>query len=74
MSDDGSPFSVYQWFEDDWHECVGEGLDAKSAVERAHSFTTRPAAQIGIIRKVTIVDCDDNTSFVWEYGKGVVFK
>lgn len=73
MSDDGSPFAVWQWFEDDWHERVGDGLDAKEAVELAHSYTIRPAAQIGIIRKVQIVDCDDNTAFLWVYGKGVVF-
>jgi hypothetical protein len=71
--DDGSRFAVWQWFEDDWHECLGRNLDPESAIKLAHSYTVRPAALIGIIKKVTIVDCDDNTAFLWEFGKGVVF-
>ena len=39
----------------------------------AKSYTLRPAAQIGIIRKVTIVDGDDSTCFMWEFGKGVTY-
>ncbi len=67
-------FSVWQWFEDDWHECVGKNLGAQQAFELAHSYTVRPAALIGVIRKVTIVAIDDDsTAFLWEFGKGVVF-
>ncbi len=71
--DEGAPFSVWRWFEDDWHECVGKNLDARNAVELAHSYTVRPSAQLGIIQKVTIVDSGDDTAFLWEYGKGVIF-
>jgi hypothetical protein len=67
-------FAVWQWFEDDWHECVGQNLAAEDAVKLAHSYTVRPAAQIGVIKKVSIVALDDDsTAFLWEFGKGVVF-
>jgi hypothetical protein len=68
-------FDVWQYLPDDWHEKVGEDLGAKEAVELAHSYTTRPAAQIGIIRKVRIIGrYDDSICFEWQFGKGVTFK
>ena len=73
-SDDEERFDVWQWFEDGYHERVGHSLGAKEAVERAHSYTTRPAARIGIIKRVTIVDNEDYTCFEWIFGKGVTFK
>lgn len=66
-------FSVYQFFPDDTHECVGMGLDAEAAVLKARSYTTRPAAQLGIIRKVIITDSGDACVFEWRHGEGVVF-
>jgi hypothetical protein len=68
-------FDVWQHLEDDWHERVGENLDAKAAVELAHSYTMRPAALIGFIRKVRIIALDDDSvCFEWQHGKGVTFK
>jgi hypothetical protein len=38
------------------------------------SYTTRPAAQIGVIRKVHIIARDDDSvAFEWQFGKGVTF-
>jgi hypothetical protein len=67
-------FDVWQWLPGGFHERVGQGLDARSAVELAHSYTTRPAARIGVIQKVAIVDAEDFTVFQWERDKGVTFK
>ena len=68
-------YDIWQWFPDGSHERVGTGLEAEAAVHLAHSYTTRPAAKIGIIQRVTIVDpADDATVFEWTYGKGVTFK
>jgi hypothetical protein len=68
-------FDVWQYLPDDWHEKVGENLEAKEAVELAHSYTTRPAALIGVIRKVQIIArYDDTVAFEWQFGKGVTFK
>ena len=66
-------FDVWIWFPADWHDRVGQGLDAKAAVETAVDYTRRPAAMCGIIRRVTIVDEEDYTVFEWRYGEGVVF-
>jgi hypothetical protein len=66
-------FDVWQWFPDGSHERVGQRLGPKEAVELAHSYTVRPAAKIGIIQRVTIVDSDDYTCFEWKYGEGVTF-
>jgi hypothetical protein len=66
-------FSVWQWFEGDWHECVAQGVDAKTAVDTFRSYIARPAAVLGIIRKVTITDGGDNTNFQWEFGRGIVY-
>ena len=64
-------FDVWQWFADETHERVGESLPARQAVELAHSYVNRPAARMGIIAKVQIVCCDDDsTAFLWEHAKG----
>lgn len=67
-------FSVWQWLPGGFHECVGRNMPAGEAVGKAHDYTTRPAAKIGIIERVTIVDQDDFTVFEWTFGKGVTFK
>lgn len=66
-------FSVHQFFADETSEEVASQLDAKSAVETAHSFTTRPAAVMGIIRRVIITDSSDCCVFEWQSGQGVTF-
>lgn len=68
-------FDVWQWLPGGLHERVGERMNAEQAVVKAHSYTTRPAAKIGIIQRVTIVStADDATVFEWTYGKGITFK
>ena len=67
-------FDVWQYFEDDWHDKVGDGLSAEDAVKLAASYTRRPAALLGITRKVTIVEREsDYTVFEWQFGVGVTF-
>jgi hypothetical protein len=67
-------FDVWQYLPDDWHEKVGDNLSAEDAVKLAHSYTTRPAAKIGVIRKVHIIARDDDSvAFEWQFGKGVTF-
>jgi len=66
-------FSVHQFFPDDTHECVAFMVDAKTAVETAHSYTIRPTAKLGIIRRVVITDAGDFTCFEWKFGQGVVY-
>ncbi len=66
-------FNVVVWFPDDSYELVLRWAPAQQAVEKAHSYISRPAGQIGIIRKVMITDAGDHCNFLWEFGKGVVF-
>jgi DUF971 family protein len=66
-------FSVY-WFDLQGH--THEQLrfvDAKTAVESARDLTKRPAALIGILRRVIITDGGDNTCFEWKYLEGITF-
>jgi hypothetical protein len=69
-------FNVIYYFEDDWHYYApnGRNLMPKDAGELALSYATRPAAQMGIIKKVIITDGGDHTCFVWEFGKGVTYR
>lgn len=66
-------FTVW-WFDPQdnlYFELVTE--DPKSAVEKAKSLTTRPAAMLGIIASVIVTDGGDCTCFEWINGKGVTF-
>lgn len=66
-------FSVHQFFPDGTSECVRDHVGPEEAVQTAHSFTTRPAAVLGIIQRVLITDGGDCCVFEWQFGKGVVF-
>jgi len=66
-------FCVYQFFPDGSNERVGEWLPAEEAVKLAYSYTTRPAALLGIIQQVMITDAGDNCVFHWRSGEGVIF-
>lgn len=66
-------FSVAIFYPDGTNEYVKRFVDAREAVETAKSWTERPAALIGVIRKVIITDGGDFTNFQWEYGKGITF-
>jgi hypothetical protein len=66
-------FSVYQSLTDDSCERICEHVGAREAVTTARSYTLRPAAQIGIIRRIIITDADDCTVFEWKFGEGIVF-
>lgn len=66
-------FSVYQFFPDGTHECVARFVSAEAAVSTAKSYTTRPAAMIGIIDRVMITDGGDCCVFDWRNGKGIVW-
>jgi hypothetical protein len=71
--DQTAEFSVY-WFDpQDFSHAQLCGVDAKTAVEMARDLTLRPAAQIGIIRRVIITDGGDNTCFEWKYLEGITF-
>ena len=66
-------FTVSAVFVDGSHLCEGRGLDARDAVALAYDCARRPAARLGIIERVIIVDDGDRTVFEWRYRRGVIF-
>ena len=58
MSEEGE-FSVYQFFPDGACERVRQFVGAREAVETAKSYSERPAARIGIIKRIIITDGGD---------------
>jgi hypothetical protein len=68
-----SEFSVW-WFDPDGYshpeKCF---VDAETAVRLAFSLTERPAAKLGMIRRVIITDGGDFTNFEWKHGIGVTY-
>jgi hypothetical protein len=66
-------FSVFWWDPQGNYHAEKRYVDAKEAVETAKSLTERPAALIGMVRKVIITDGGDFTNFMWEYGKGLIY-
>ncbi len=66
-------FSVWWWDAEGYHHPELRWVDAKTAVERAKSMTERPAALMGVIKRVIITDGGDFCVFEWKAGEGVVF-
>jgi hypothetical protein len=72
MADD-ELFSVYAFFPDETSMLDLDHVDAETAVNAAKRLTESLGARMGTTRRVIIVDADDNTCFMWVFGKGVVF-
>lgn len=66
-------YSVCQFFEDNTYEYVRRYVDSNEAVFAFHHYTTSVGAQIGITKRVIIVDGADLICFEWEFGKGITF-
>lgn len=66
-------FSVVTFFPDDSYNVVRRNVGAQEAVEAAKDFSERPAAKIGVIKRIIITDGGDFTVFEWINGKGVTF-
>jgi hypothetical protein len=62
-------FSMYWWDPDGNQHRELSFVTAREAVEKAHSFTTRPAARMGMVKKIMITDGLDFCVFLWEDGK-----
>jgi hypothetical protein len=69
----GDEYSVALWFPDGSYMYEARWLSAGAAVRLAKRCTERPAAAAGFIDKVMITDGGDNTVFLWEHNRGVVF-
>lgn len=62
------------WFDPNGvYEYVGRNLEPLEAIERAKSYTERPAALIGGIARVIVTDAGDRTVFEWKHGIGITY-
>ncbi len=66
-------FSVYWWDPEGNYYREIRRVDPETAVRTAKSLTERPAALLGMIRRVIITDGGDCTNFEWKYGEGITF-
>jgi hypothetical protein len=66
-------FSVYLFFADGSSYCERQFVSDKEAVELAAECSRRPAAVVGLIRRIIITDGGDDTCFEWVFGQGVTF-
>ncbi len=70
---DEERFSVYQFFAGDFNERIAHGIPIKDAMFLAGDYARRPAAKLGVIKKVMITDEGDHCVFLWENGIGVTW-
>jgi hypothetical protein len=67
-------FNVLLHFPGGSYHVEKRGVPAQEAVETAADFSRRPAAVVGFIASIQITSEDnEDTVFLWEHGKGVVF-
>ena len=66
-------YNVVQFFDNDMHEYVKRNVTLREAVEVAARCTRSVGARTGTVVKVIITDSGDDTNFMWEFGKGIVF-
>jgi len=66
-------FSVCQFFPDDSYEYVRRWIGAEEAVEVFRTYTSNPAARIGITQRVIVTDGEDSINLEWQFSKGITF-
>lgn len=66
-------YSVCIFFPGDTCEYVARWVEAEEAVRIAADYIRRPAALMGMIRRVIVTDGGDHTTFEWTFGKGITF-
>ena len=64
-------FNVWWWAPDGSYYPEKRRCGAKEAVETAISLTCRPAAKLGIVKRVIITDSGDDCTWEWKDGKMV---
>src|SRR5262245_23718153 len=73
MSDDRDEFHVVVWY-GDWYDYALRNVSVEVAVKTAKKITDMiESGDGGEANKVMITDGGDNTNFLWEVGKGIVF-
>jgi len=66
-------FSVVQFFPDDSYHYVRRFVSQETAVKVTMHYIANVAARLGVTQKVIITNGGDETIFMWEAKKGIVF-
>lgn len=69
----GETFSVCQFFPDDTHEYVRQGVEPKEAVDAAVHYATSVGARLGTTERVIITDGGDSIVWEWKRAEGITF-
>jgi hypothetical protein len=64
-------FNVVIWYDSGFYDYAARGVSARQAVEHAKALV-----DLGLptVDRIMITDSDDYCNFLWERGKGIVFK
>lgn len=73
LHDDGSRYSVYQFFEDGSYERVRHLVSAMDAAIAVGHYCNNVATRLGITQRVIITDSGDCIAWEWINGKGITF-
>lgn len=74
MSEDHEEtFSVCQFFPDGSYDYIKRYVTAEDAMTTAKSYIGRPAAVIGVIRRLIVEDGGGCIVFEWQFNKGITF-
>lgn len=66
-------FSVCQFFPDGSYEYIKRFIPALEAVETFKDYSNRPAAKIGIIRRLIVTDGGDCINMEWKFKEGYTY-
>lgn len=73
ISETQGEFSVCWWNPDGNYYYEKQFCGCEEAVNTAMSLIRRPAAKLGIIRRVIITDGGDCCNWEWKHGEGIVY-
>lgn len=66
-------FNVVQFFDGDLSDYICRGVSAEQAMTALGDYSRRPAAKIGIIRRLIITDSGDCVNAEWRCGEGFTY-
>lgn len=66
-------FSVYQFFNNDTHECVRSFVSAEEAMKAFQHYTNNVAVKLGLTARVIITDGGDSICAEWTAADGLVY-
>lgn len=66
-------FNVVQFFEGELSDYICRSVTAQEAMMTLGDYSRRPAAKIGIIRRLIVTDSGDCTNAEWRFGEGFTY-